>query len=125
MAKHYTEIPVDKWNVGHFHAYLADEHQRRYNVSYAPFRGWTAEKGMIARYIGTAKKRGLYSKEIVKDFIDRCYDDWRPNAQYSGVSFGFMSTYMTRHLQDAEKAAQVKRAEAEASEEMEGLAEWL
>lgn len=125
MAKHYTELPVDKWNVGHFHAYLSDEHLRRYGVSYTPFRGWTAEKGILARYIGTTQKPGLYPKEIVKDFIDRCFNEWRPNAQYSGVSFGFMSTYMTRHLQDAEKAAATKRAEAEATVEMEGLAEWL
>lgn len=125
MAKHYTEIPIDKWNVGHFHAYLADEHLRRYGVSYMPFRGWTAEKGIIGRYIGTARKQGMYPKEIVKDFIDRCFDEWRPNAQYSGVSFGFMSTYMTRHLQDAEKAANVKRAEAEAAENYEEVADWL
>lgn len=125
MTKHYTEIPVDKWNVKHFHAYLSDEHQRKFNVSYAPMKSWRTEQGLLGNIVGTAKKAGTHDKALIKAFIDRCFANYKPTQDYPGISFGFMWTYMQRELQLAEMDAKKAEALAKASEEMEGLAEWL
>ena len=83
-----------------------------------------AERSLIAKYIGTAKKSGLYSKETVKAFIDACFEAYKPTAQYPGLSFYFMTSYMTQHLQQAELASKRKEAETQADDfaELEG---WL
>jgi len=130
MTKHYTELPVDKWNTAHFRNYLVDEHKRRYGVDYVPFRGFNAEAGMIGRYIGTTRKPGQYAKTLVKAFIDACFDEYKPTEKYPGLSFGFMSTYMTRHLQrlQAEESRKVNASEAvkaSDNDNIAGLSDWL
>ena len=130
MAKHYTELPVEKWNTRHFRDYLTDEHKRRYGVDYVPFRGFNAEAGIIGRYIGTARKPGQYDKALVKAFIDACFDEYKPSAQYPGLSFGFMSTYMTRNLQRLQAESQrsenaVEAVQASDNDNIDKLADWL
>ena len=124
MAKHYSEIAVDKWNTAHFQAYLCDKHVEKFGIQYASAGGLMAERTLIAKYIGTAKKSGLYSKETVKAFIDACYEAYKPTAQYPGLSFYFMTSYMTQHLQQAELASKRKEAETHADDYAE-LEEWL
>src|SRR5690554_6946012 len=125
MATNYTDKPVEKWNVRDFHTYMQAEHLRRYGVSYAPMRSWRTEQGLLGNIIGTAKKAGTHDKALIKAFIDRCFANYKPNANYPGISFGFMWTYMQRELQLAELDAKRAEAVAQASEEMEDLAEWL
>jgi len=125
MSIDYTQKPVEKWNVRDFHAYMQDEHLRRYGVSYAPMRSWRTEQGLLGNIIGTAKKEGTHDKALIKAFIDRCFANYKPNANYPGISFGFMWTYMQRELQLAELDARKAEAAAHASEEMDDLAEWL
>ncbi|SER88587.1 hypothetical protein [Psychrobacillus sp. OK032] len=130
MTKHYTELPTEKWNTAHFRNYLVDEHKRRYGVDYVPFRGFNAEAGMLGRYIGTAKREGQYDKALVKAFIDACFDEYKPSAQYPGLSYGFMVTYMTRHLQrlqaESQRKADVDRAVATSdNDNIDKLADWL
>ena len=130
MTKHYTELPVAKWNTRHFRDYLVDEHKRRYGVDYVPFRGYQAEAGMLGRFIGTAKREGQYDKATVKAFIDACFDEYKPSAQYPGLSFGFMQTYMMRNMQrlQAEQSRKVNADEAvQASDNanIDKLADWL
>ena len=130
MTKKYDELPVDKWNTRHFAHYLADEHKRLYGVDYVPFRGYQAEAGILGRYIGTTKKPGLYDKALVKAFIDACFAEYKPSAQYPGLSFGFMSTYMTRNLQrlqaeEARKATANDAVQASDNDKLDELEAWL
>lgn len=123
-AKHYTELSVADWNTAHFQAYLRDKHVEKFGIQYASAGGLMAERAQIAKYIGTARKSGLYSKETVKTFIDACFDAYKPTAQYPGLSFYFMTSYMTQYLQQAELVSKHKEAEAYADNftELEG---WL
>ena len=122
MAKHYTEIAVDKWNTAHFQAYLADEHLRLYGVQYAPKGGIVAERALLSKYIGTARKDGMYGKDVVKAFIDRCFQSYKPTPAYPGLTFWFMTAYMMAELQRIE--AQSKRVETQTNAEG-GDVEWL
>lgn len=129
-TKKYDEIEVTAWNTRHFANYLADEHKRLYGIDYVPFRGYQAEAGMLARYIGTAKKPGLYAKPLVKAFIDACFAEYKPTREYPGLSFGFMSTYMTRNLQrlQAEESRKTTSAKAVAdsdNDKLDELEAWL
>lgn len=102
MAVHYSEITIDQWNVGHFQSYLFEKHAELYGIKYVSPGGLVAERNLIAKFIGTKKKSGMYSKEIVKIFIDMCFQQYKPSVAYPGLSFWFMTTYMTRYLQQAE-----------------------
>lgn len=124
-ATHYNDTPIEKWNAAHFQAYLADQHVKHYGIQYASAGGTLAERNLIAKYIGTARKTGMYSKETVKSFIDACFTQYKPTQQYPGISFYFMTTYMTQLLQQAELASKRAEAEREATDEMEGMADWL
>lgn len=124
-ATHYSETPIDKWNAAHFQAYLADEHVKHYGIQYASAGSVVAERNLIAKYIGTARKPGMYRKETLKAFIDACFTQYKPTQQYPGISFWYMSTYLSRLLQQAELASKRAEAEREATEEMEGVADWL
>lgn len=110
MAKNYDELPVEKWNTRHFKQYLESEHRRLYDAMYVPARSHQAEAGLLSNYIGTGPrtKRKIerkVSNAVLKDFIDRCFAEWRPNSQYPNITFFFMHTYMGRHLVAADKAA--------------------
>lgn len=129
-TKKYDEIDVTAWNTAHFTQYLKAEHKRLYNVDYTPFRGYQAEAGILGRYIGTAKKPGLYDKALVLAFIDVCFAEYKPSAQWPGLSFGFMSTYMTRNLQrlQAEEARKATASDAvrnSDNDKLDELEAWL
>lgn len=83
-----------------------------------------AERALIAKYIGTAKKSGLYGKDVVKAFIDACFDTYKPTSHYPGLTFWFMAQWMTTELQKAELAGKRKEAETQA-DDYEEVAEWL
>jgi len=124
-ATHYSDTPIDKWNAAHFQAYLADQHIERYGIQYASAGGSLAERNLIAKYIGTARKSGAYSKETLKAFIDACFTQYKPTQQYPGLSFWFMQEYMKRLLQQAELASKRSEAEREANEDLTEVADWL
>lgn len=124
-ATHYNETPIDKWNAAHFQAYLADQHVEHYGIQYASASSVIAERNLIAKYIGTLRKDGLYSRATIKAFIDACFTQYKPTQQYPGISFYFMTTYMTRLLQQAELASKRAEAEREATDNIEEVADWL
>jgi hypothetical protein len=88
----WRDRPLEKWNVATFHYYLSDKHLDLYGINYVPFRGWMAEKGMLKREIDE------HGPEIVKQFIDACFADYRPTAQYPSINFGFMNTWMKSRI---------------------------
>lgn len=130
MATNYDEIEVEAWNTRHFKQYLEVEHMRRYNVLYTPGMPHQAEAGLLATYIGTGPraKRKIERKvpnAVLKDFIDRCMDDWRPNGTYRNITFNFMHSYMGRHLVAADEAYRKKEAAEQAVETQKAQADDL
>lgn len=126
VSKRYDEIDVSKWNTNHIHVYLADEHEKRFGVPYSPFKSYKTEKGMIGKIIGTARKPGEYSPEILKCFVDECFATYRPNREYPGTSFGFCWTYRQNVWQrlvaeERRKANVVKTDDTE----WEGVDDWI
>lgn len=71
-----------------------------------------------------------HGPEVVRKFIDACFDEYRPTAQYPGLNFGFMYCYQRARVLPrvlAAHAEQARRAELTQAYEMdnEELAEWL
>lgn len=120
---------IEDWNTTTFHAYLADKHVEMFGVDYVPFRGWTAEKGMIGNLIGTRTKSRTASNEDVKRFIDETFRDYRPSPEYPGTSFGFMWSYrknVWQRIQAESKRKEQAQAKAEKqAQDWDELAEWL
>jgi len=111
------------WTVTTFRQYLADEHERRYGIPYTP-RSFAIEgrwlKTMIAEH----------GAELVRNFIDACFEDYRPTPQYPGLNFGFMFSYQRARVLPrvlAENTAKFKRKEAtaETADKWDDLADWL
>lgn len=134
MAKNYDEIDVSKWNTRHFKQYLEAEHMRNYDVLYTPGIPHQAEAGLLATYIGNGprSKRKIprkVSNELLKEFIDRCFADWRPTAQYQNITFSFMHNYMGRHLvaadKDMRKATADKSAQVAQVDTLAAANEWF
>ncbi|MDQ0174452.1 hypothetical protein [Bacillus chungangensis] len=128
MAKHYTEVPVEKWNTRHFTDYLCEEHQRLFGVEYVPYASWRREQGQIANIIGTTKRKGTHDAPTLKRFIDECFSTFTPSEKYAGINFSFMWTYRKalwqRILADKAKQTKIERTET-TQEDLKELAEWL
>lgn len=129
MTKHYSDKPIDKWNVNDFVKYFDDQHREQFGIPYEPMRGWQAERGVIAGAVGTAKREGAYPKAVVKEFIDECLANYKPTQQYPGTSFMFLYTYRKTELQrilvshnqrskDEEQAEEITKNKAD-------IAEWF
>lgn len=127
-AKDWRNRPIESWNTTTFHAYLSDKHTELFGIDYAPFRGWTAEKGMIGDIIGTRTgKPRKASNTLLKRFIDETFATYKPLPQYPGVNFGWIWTYRKTDWQrlQAEEQAQARRAEAVAETDIDALSDWF
>lgn len=129
-TKKYDEIEVTAWNVKHFTDYLVAEHRRIFGVDYRPMGGWQVERGMIGNIIGTSKKAGTHDKALIKRFIDVCFAEYKPSAQYPGTSFGFSWTWRSNVLQrlQAEEARKVTASDAvkaSDNDKLDELEAWL
>lgn len=117
--------PVENWTVRDFHNYMIAEHERLFGVSYMPSGTWKAEQGLLGRIVGTKTKQGSYDKALIKSFIDKCMQTYRPTANYPGISFGFMWAYRRNYLQQLEKAANEQNAAATYKKDAESIgADW-
>ena len=124
-ATHYSDTPIEKWNTAHFQAYLHDQHVAKFGIQYVSAGSVVAERNLIAKYAGTARKGGLYPKEVIKAFIDACFTQYKPTAQYPGLSFWFMTQYMSRLLQQAELESLRAMVFEKPGGNDEEVAEWL
>ncbi|MCU7556601.1 hypothetical protein [Macrococcus capreoli] len=126
MAIHYSDKPVEKWNVRNLTDYLCDEHRNRFGIDYAPFGSWQAERGTIGRVFGTARKEGTHNKRLIKEWIDYVFETYKPSQQYPGISFGFAWKYRQSDLQVVQKRLldEDKAAEIEA-QPLDDVAEWF
>ena len=108
-ANDWQARPLEDWNVTTFHAYLIDTNKEKYGTTYAPFgngpesRRWSTEKGQLKQAI---TKHG---NEVVKAFIDKCFESHRFNPEYPTLSFGFMWAYLRDNVARAE--LDVKRSQ--------------
>jgi hypothetical protein len=118
-VKDWRNLPIERWTVTTFRQFLADEHQRRYGIAYVA-RNYAIEarwlKSMIAEH----------GAEIVRAFIEACFAEYRPTAQYPGLNFGFMYSYqrarvLPRVLADMKR----KQAVQQAVEQDEFDDDWL
>jgi len=124
-ATHYSDTPIEKWNTAHFQAYLHDQHVERYGIQYVSAGSVVAERNLIAKYIGTARKPGAYGKETVKAFIDACFTQYKPSERYPGLNFYFMTCYMAQELQRAELSVKRREEESKSIDDMEEVENWL
>ena len=106
-AKDWKARELKDWNVHTFHAYLMDEHKRLFRVPYYPFGAWGIEQKMLKTCIAE------YGQQVVKEFIDTCFKEYKPNPNYPGINFGFMFKYKNNVLQRIilEQAKQKAREE--------------
>lgn len=105
-ANDWKARDIEDWNVTTFHAYLIESNKEKYGIEYVPFgqgpisRRWSTEKGQLKQAI---TKHG---NEIVKAFIDKCFESHRYNPEFPTLSFGFMWAYLRDTLQRAEAEVQ-------------------
>jgi len=117
-AKDWRNRAAADWTVTTFRAYLADEHERRYKIPYVA-RSYAVEgrwlKSMIADH----------GAEVVKRFIDSCFDEYKPTAQYPGLNFGFMYSYQRARVLPRVLAQEVRTKAATQADKWSDIADWL
>ena len=113
--------PLEKWTVRDFHNYMIAEHERLFGVEYLPQGTWKAEQGLLGRIVGTKTKPGTHDKALIKAFIDKCMNTYKPSDQYPGINFGFMWAYRRNYLQQLEKAARSLETVATYKKETENI----
>lgn len=128
--KDWRNVPIEEWTVSTFHAYLIEMNKEKYRTEYMPFgkgairQRWGTEQGQLK----TAQ--GKYSNELLKRFIDRCFETHRTNPKYPCLPFGFMWAYkrdeLNRAIKDVEERKVKESAEVASDNEIEvDLDDWL
>jgi hypothetical protein len=117
-VKDWRNLPTSDWTVTSFRQFLADEHQRRYGIAYVA-RNYAIEarwlKSMIAEH----------GAEVVRAFIEACFAEYRPTAQYPGINFAFMFSYMRARVLPRVLAAEQWKQAVQQAVEQEFDDDWL
>ncbi|MGF1433321.1 hypothetical protein ACQUW6_03555 [Bacillus thuringiensis] len=90
-TKDFCNLPIEKWNVTTFREYLKHEHEERYKIPYVT-RSYAMEGRMLKMSLAE------YNQEVLKQFIDVCFADYKPTREYPGLNFAFMYSYMRSRL---------------------------
>ena len=90
-TRDWLNLPVDKWNVTTFRAYMAHLHQEKFGIPYV-----TNNYAVEGRFIKDTFEK--YGKEATKRFIERCFDMYKPTPQYPGINYGIMYSYMRQRI---------------------------
>lgn len=77
---------IADWTTGTFQAYLKAKHKERYGIDYVA-RNYSVEGRWLKTLIAE------HGPEVVRKFIDACFEEYRPTPQYPGLNFGFMYSY--------------------------------
>lgn len=123
-AKAWAERNIADWNVTTFTSYLTARHRELYGIDYVPGRGgWRMEQGVIKRMVS---EHGTW---VVRKFIDGCFREYMPKAEYPGLNFTFMYTYMRDRVLP-KVLAEVRREEIRGQAVVcvpsaEEIADWL
>jgi hypothetical protein len=115
---HYSEIPTDQWSANHLRDYLYARHEERFGIKYVA-RNFAVDTRMLKNFAAT---NGV---TVTKRFIDVCLANYSGSAQYPGVNFSFMQSYMKeRYLPQCLKAETIAEA-SETSTDAEFDSDWL
>ncbi|WP_102273209.1 hypothetical protein [Cytobacillus massiliigabonensis] len=106
-VRDWRNFSADKWTVTTFRAYLFDEHERRYGISYV-----TRNHAIEGRWLKTLIAE--HGAEVVRKFIDACFAEYRPTPQYPGLNFAFMYSYQRARILPRILAEQARRERAQA-----------
>lgn len=122
-AKDWRNRDVADWTVATFQAYLKDEHERHYGIPYV-----TRNYGIEGRWLKSMIAE--HGAEVVRKFIDGCFEEYRPTAQYPGLNFAFMFTYqririLPRVLAEVKRAKDAEVRRQQTKVDVDDLAEWL
>jgi hypothetical protein len=90
-VKDWRNRDIADWTVGTFRQFLADQHFERYGIAYTA-RNYAIEAKWIKSMIVE------HGPEIVHKFIEACFREYRPTAQYPGLNFGFMYSYQRSRI---------------------------
>ncbi len=130
----HRNLPLEKWNVRTYFAYLTHLTAEKFGVEYAPTGGgskaqrWQRESGMLKQ------AQGKYGNAVLKRFIEICVEEYAPKSEFPYASFTFMYSYMDRNFAKAQaevakEAEKAKRknpdAEEEPTNDLTDLNEWL
>lgn len=90
-ANDWKARELQDWNATTFRAYLADQHEERFGVPYV-------SNNIAAEARNIKRMYEQYGKEVLRDFIDECLRQFRPNPKYPGITFFFMFSYMRERV---------------------------
>lgn len=111
------------WTVATFQQYLKDTHEQRYGIAYI-----TRSYGLEGRWLKTMLAE--HGAEVLRAFIDACFAEYRPTAQYPGLNFAFMFTYqrariLPRVLAEFKRAKEAEARRQETQIDEDELFDWL
>ena len=118
-VKDWRNLPTEKWTVTTFRQFLADQHEAKYGIKYTT-RSFAIEgrwlKAMVAEH----------GPEVVRNFMEACFAEYKPTRDYPGLNFAFMFSYqrariLPRVLADVKRRQIVQQAEFE----NEAIDDWL
>ncbi|MBA4542869.1 hypothetical protein H1164_08140 [Thermoactinomyces daqus] len=105
-AKNWRERKIETWNATTFHEYLKHKHQERFSLSYRAgnIRGQNSQIKRLYEEIG---------KEATKEFIDLCFQTYKPRQGYNSLNFFYMIRSMNFLIPKAVDNIERKRKIAE------------
>ena len=118
-AKDWQNRDIADWNTTTFRQFLADQHEAKYGIKYTT-RSFAIEgrwlKAMVAEH----------GPEVVRNFMEACFAEYKPTRDYPGLNFAFMFSYqrariLPRVLADVKRRQAVVRTEVENVE----IDDWL
>lgn len=86
-TKDWQGLPIEKWNATTYREYMKHLHQAIYGIPYVA-NNYAVE----GRFITNMRKE--HGNEVVKRFIEKCFELHSPSEKYPGLNFGFMYSYL-------------------------------
>lgn len=121
-ASDWQARAIKDWNAASFRSYISQKHEELYGIPYV-----ARNYAMEAKLVKTMYEE--HGKEATRQFIDACFEDYKPTQQYPGINFAFMYSYMKGRILPkilVEQKAEVKRKERKSKRvDYEKLAEML
>lgn len=90
-AKDWRARELENWTSTTFRSYLMEKHEERYNLPYTSYS--IAQENTFLKRMATE-----HGKDVLKEFIDACLVEYKPNPRYPSVNFGFMYSHMRSYL---------------------------
>lgn len=84
----YENLPLDKWNVTTYRAYMKALHNDKYGIPYV-----ANNHAVEGRFIKDMQTK--YGNKALKAFVEKCFNEHRStNPKFPGLNFGFMYSYL-------------------------------